>query len=61
MLTQLAHDKPGRRLNVLFVLDDCVSELRSISKRSIITNLFFNRRHIIPNCNTSIIVTAQQF
>jgi len=47
--------------NFLFVLDDCVGSLRHLAKGSVITNLFFNRRHLIKNANISIIITTQEF
>jgi hypothetical protein len=53
-------NRTDKFFNVLFVLDDCVAQLNKLNKNSIITNLFFNRRHIIPNCNISIVVTTQQ-
>lgn len=59
-ISDVTRDRVGRIYNVLFVLDDCVAQLNKLNKNSIITNLFFNRRHLIPNCNISIIVTTQQ-
>jgi hypothetical protein len=58
-ITEHTADRTGKLYNILFVLDDCVAQLNKLTKNSIITNLFFNRRHIIPNCNISIIVTTQ--
>lgn len=48
-----------RAKNLLFIFDDCVSQLKKVSNDPMLVDLFFNRRHIIPGCTISIILTTQ--
>ena len=46
---------------VLFILDDCISEIKALEKDPVIINLFFNRRHLLWNGTISIIITTQKY
>lgn len=50
-----------RGKNLLFIFDDCISQLKKVSNDPMLVDLFFNRRHVIPGCTISIILTTQQF
>ena len=46
---------------VLFILDDCISEIKALEKDPVIINLFFNRRHLLWNGTISLIITTQKY
>lgn len=47
--------------NVLFVLDDVLSDLSKINHTKEIMDFIFNRRHLIVNGMISIIITSQKY
>lgn len=48
-----------KQQQVLVILDDCVSELKSLENKPEFTKLFYNRRHIKPKVCVSIFLTSQ--
>lgn len=46
---------------VLFILDDCISEIKTLEKDPIIINLFFNRRHLLWSGVISVMITTQKY
>jgi len=57
-VSSLQQQKLKYRTNVLIVIDDFISQLSKCINMPVISQLFFNRRHIIDNATISIIVTA---
>lgn len=47
--------------NVLFILDDVLSDLYKNSRSKEIMDFIFNRRHLIPNGMISILLTSQKY
>lgn len=46
---------------VLFILDDCISEIKALEKEPLVINLFFNRRHMLWNGVISLMITTQKY
>lgn len=51
----------GEPSNVLIILDDVVSEVKDLYKNVKLTQLFYNRRHLLWNGLISIIITSQKY
>ena len=47
--------------NVLIIIDDCISTLKSLEKDTEVMNLFYNRRHVIPKGTVSFMITGQKY
>lgn len=59
-LKEVEKDQSGYR-NVLFVIDDLVSELAKSKKAKEIIAFIFNRRHLLNNGMISILMTSQKY
>lgn len=53
--------KHSNYINVLFIIDDFVSELYNNRFDEMLTKFSFNRRHLINNGMVSIIITSQKY
>jgi GTPase SAR1 family protein len=51
----------GCIIHVLLVLDDCVADLKKMDNDQFINQLFFNRRHLLPNMHICIIIVSQKY
>lgn len=52
---------PTEYINALFILDDVIGSVNSARHSESLMSFVFNRRHIIKNGMTSIIITTQKF
>lgn len=50
-----------KNINVLFILDDVISQVKDAVKDETFISFFLNRRHILWNGNVSIILTSQKY
>ena len=55
------HFNSTEYLNILFVFDDVISDLHKNRYSKEITDLIFNRRHLLNNGMVSIIITSQKY
>ena len=60
-LVKKLEQNSNKYVNVLFVLDDVISDLHALAKYKPQVDLIFNRRHLIPNGMVSIIITTQKY
>ena len=51
-------DRNELRKNTLIVLDDMVSDLKANEHNPMLTQLIFNRRHLMVNGTVSIIIVS---
>lgn len=47
--------------NILFVIDDLISDLAKQTNDDLLLNLFYNRRHITPHTHIHFIIVTQKF
>ena len=50
-----------RPCNILFVIDDMISAIKQNENDPILTDMFFNRRKIVPNCVISYFIVTQKY
>ena len=48
-------------LNILLIIDDMISQIKSNEFNPLLTQLIFNRRHLIINGMLSVMIVAQKF
>jgi energy-coupling factor transporter ATP-binding protein EcfA2 len=53
--------KKQKAVNALLIIDDNVARIREQDKKSCVTKLFFNRRHMLWYGSLSIIMTSQKY
>jgi hypothetical protein len=53
--------KEGKIRNILFVIDDLVSDLSKQASDEILLKLFYNRRHITPHVHIHFMIVTQKF
>ncbi len=62
IIERIGYFKQKKNVNkVLLVLDDVVSNIKSIENKPELINLFFNRQKMIPDVEISIIVSIQKY
>jgi len=54
-------DKERDHMNILFIFDDVVSQVKRLENNSRMMQLFLNRRHLIHNGTISIILISQKY
>ena len=47
--------------NVLIIFDDVIAQFKRFENEQFMTDLFYNRRHLFPNVNVSIIIGSQKW
>lgn len=50
-----------KRMNILFIFDDVVSEIKRMEYDQRTIALFFNRRHLLENGTISIMLVTQKY
>ena len=60
-VTGLAPMFTKKRGNILVILDDVVAQIAQNLGNPMLTELFYNRRNIVPNCTISYLITTQKF
>lgn len=53
--------KDGKMRNILFVIDDLISDLSKQASDEVLLKLFYNRRHISPHVHIHFMIVTQKF
>lgn len=61
MLKLPAEDRNRLYKNVLIVMDDMVSQIKAEENNPLLTQLIFNRRHLVMNGMISMIIVSQKY
>lgn len=61
-IDELYTKSEGKNLfNMLIIFDDVIGQFKRFENDTFMTELFYNRRHIYPNINISIIIGSQKW